>query len=159
MVILGIDPGLATTGYGIIKFEIRNSKFEIIDYGCIKTSATLSFARRLEIIYKELDNLIKRHKPNKIAIEKIFFAKNVKTAMQVGEARGVVTLVAIQNKIPIFEFTPLQIKQALTGYGQASKEQIQKMVRTILNLKEIPKPDDAADALAAAITCAETKII
>lgn len=153
MVIFGIDPGLATTGYGIIKIKNRNAKIKIIDYGCVKTSAKLLLAERLEIIYKELEKLIKKYKPDKIVIEKIFFAKNVKTAMQVGEARGVVTLLAIQNRIPIFEFTPLQIKQALTGYGQASKEQIQKMVKIILGLKEIPKPDDVADALAIAITC------
>jgi crossover junction endodeoxyribonuclease RuvC len=158
MVIIGIDPGLATTGYGIIKIENRKSKFEIIDYGCIRTAPKIPFAERLEIIYKELNNLIKKYKPDKIAIEKIFFARNVKTAMQIGEARGVVTLIAVQNKIPIFEFTPLQIKQALTSYGQASKEQIQKMVKIILNLKEIPKPDDAADALAIAITCSQNKI-
>lgn len=153
MVILGIDPGLATTGYGIIELKAKSLKLKVIDYGCVRTSAKLLFAERLEIIYKELENLIKKYKPDKIVIEKIFFAKNVKTAMQVGEARGVVTLAAIQNKIPIFEFTPLQIKQALTGYGQASKDQVQKMVKTILDLKEIPKPDDAADALAIAITC------
>ncbi|MGC9048761.1 MAG: crossover junction endodeoxyribonuclease RuvC [Patescibacteria group bacterium] len=156
MVILGIDPGLATTGYGIIKLSMINNQLSMVDYGCIETSAKLSFAERLEIIYNELEKLIKKYKPDKIAIEKIFFAKNVKTAMQIGEVRGVATLVAVKNKTPLFEFTPLQIKQALTGYGQASKKQIQKMVKIILNFREIPKPDDAADALAVAIICANT---
>ncbi len=168
MIILGIDPGLATTGYGIIKFKIpqsrtsslrgrQNSKFKILKYGCIKTSTKSSFAERLEAIYNELRKLIKKYKPDKIALERIFFAKNVKTAMQVGEARGVVTLVAIQNKVLITEFTPLQVKQCLTGYGRASKEQVQKMVKMFLSFKEMPKPDDAADALAVAITCWQTK--
>lgn len=129
----------------------------MIDFGCVKTSAKTVFAQRLEIIYDQLQQLVKKYQPDKIAIEKLFFAKNVKTAMQVGEARGVVTLVAIQNKIPIAEFTPLQVKQALTGYGQASKDQIQKMIKAVLGLKEAPKSDDSADALAIAITCSQTR--
>lgn len=158
MVILGIDPGLATTGYGIINLQTANGRLQIVDYGCVRTSAKLFFADRLKIIYSEIEQLVKKYQPDKIAIEKIFFAKNVKTAMQVGEARGVITLAAVQNNLSILEFTPLQVKQALTGYGRASKEQIQKMVKAILNLREIPRPDDAADALAIAITGANTKI-
>jgi len=155
MIILGIDPGLAITGYGLIKFETQNSKFEILKYGCIVTSAKIDFAQRLKIIYDELKRLVRKYQPQRVAIEKIYFAKNTKTAMQVGEARGVITLVAVQNKIPVFGYTPLQVKQCLTGYGQASKQQVQKMVKVILNLKEIPKPDDAADGLAVAIVCAQ----
>lgn len=157
MIILGVDPGLATTGYGVIKLQATSDKLQVVNYGCIRTSAKLRFAERLEIIYNGLQKLVEKYHPDKIAIEKIFFAKNVKTAMQIGEARGVITLIAIQNKIPIVEFTPLQVKQALTGYGQATKEQIQKMVKMILGLKQIPKPDDAADALAIAITCFQFK--
>lgn len=161
MVILGIDPGLAITGYGLIEIKKRGgrggAKIQMIDFGCVKTSAKTVFAQRLEIIYDQLQQLVKKYQPDKIAIEKLFFAKNVKTAMQVGEARGVVTLVAIQNKIPIAEFTPLQVKQALTGYGQASKDQIQKMIKAVLGLKEAPKSDDSADALAIAITCSQTR--
>lgn len=158
MVILGIDPGLATTGYGIINLQTANGRLQIVDYGCVKTSAKLSFAERLKIIYSEIEQLVKKYQPDKIAIEKIFFAKNVKTAMQVGEARGVITLAAVRNNLSILEFTPLQVKQALTGYGRASKEQIQEMVKAILSLREIPRPDDAADALAIAITGANTKV-
>ncbi len=157
MIILGIDPGLATTGYGIIKLEIKNQKLKIINFGCIKTSPNLPFAKRLEIISDELEKIIKKNKPDKVGMEKIFFAKNAKTAMQVGEARGVITLGIIRHQIPLVELTPLQVKQALTGYGQASKQQIQKMVKMILSLKDIPRPDDAADALAIAITASGTK--
>ncbi len=161
MIILGIDPGLATTGYGVIKLKINlpagGEKLKVIDYGCIRTSVRMAYAERLETIYKEFKKIIKKYQPQCVAIEKIYFARNVKTAMQVGEARGIITLVAVQNKVPIIEFTPLQVKQCLTGYGQASKKQVQKMVKIILNLKEIPKPDDAADALAVAITCWQTK--
>jgi crossover junction endodeoxyribonuclease RuvC len=152
MKILGLDPGLATTGYGIIEFLPKNKKLEVINYGCIKTPANLTFPERIEIIYDQIEKLIKKYKPNRIAIEKIFFSKNVKTAFQVGECKGVIILSAIKHKIPIFEFTPLQVKQSLIGYGRASKNQIQKMVKKILNLTELPKPDDAADALAIALT-------
>jgi crossover junction endodeoxyribonuclease RuvC len=160
MVILGVDPGLAITGYGIIEPKVESggrTGFKILAYGIIKTPSHAPFAQRLKIIYDELGELIKKHRPKRVAIEKIYFAKNVKTAMQVGEARGVVTLLAAQNKIPISEFTPLEVKQTLTGYGQASKEQIQKMVKIIFNLKEIPRPNDAADALAVAVTCWQMK--
>lgn len=154
-IILGIDPGVATTGYGIIK--VLGNKNQIIDYGCIITSPQKSFNQRLEKIYKELKKIIKKNKPDKIAVEELFFCKNVKTALKVGQARGVMLLTSIQEKIPLREFTPLQIKQSVTSYGKADKKQVQEMVKIILNLKNIPKPDDAADALAVAICCAHSK--
>jgi crossover junction endodeoxyribonuclease RuvC len=151
MTILGIDPGLATTGYGIIKSQ--KSKVKSQKFGCITTDSKLLTSERLEKIHKELKKIIKKYKPSKVAVEELFFAKNIKTAMKVGEARGVILLTAKEMKIPVFEFTPLQVKLAITGYGRASKIQMQKMVKVLLGLKEIPKPDDAADALAVAITC------
>jgi len=157
MIILGIDPGIATTGYGVIELQVTSYKLQVIDYGCIKTSLKLSFSERLLKIYNEIVTIIKKYKPARIGVESVYFAKNVKTAMKVSEARGVVMLAAGRLGIPVFELTPLQVKQALTSYGQASKLQVQEMVKRILNLKEIPRPDDAADALAVAITCAQTK--
>lgn len=156
MLILGIDPGVATTGYGIIKM-VSGNKLSVVDYGCIKTPKKKVFSQRLFQIYRELTSLIKKYKPNQVAVETIYFAKNAKTVIKVSEGRGVAILAAAENGVNVVEFTPLQVKQALTGYGRASKEQIQKMVKSTLNLKEIPKPDDVADALAIAITCAQTK--
>lgn len=150
MIILGIDPGLAITGYAII--EKNGSKFEMIDYGCILTKKDKKLEFRLFEISKKLEKIISKYKPNKIAIEQLFFCKNAKTAMVVGQARGVILLIATKNNLPIFEFTPLQIKQTVSGYGKADKRQVQKMIQIILNLKELPKPDDAADALAIAYT-------
>ncbi len=158
MIIFGIDPGLATTGYGVIKTKIKSQKIELIDFGCIITKSEFSDDKRLEKIYKELKKIVKKHKPAKIAVEELFFAKNVKTALKVGEARGVILLVAREVKVPVFEFTPLEVKLAITGYGRASKQQMQKMIKNLLGLKEIPKPDDVADALAVAICCANTLI-
>lgn len=149
LIILGIDPGIADTGYGVIKKE--GGKLLCLDYGSIKTSSKIEIPDRLEIINLELNNIIKKYKPNLISVEQLFFCKNVKTALVVGQARGVVLLTAKQNKLKIIEFTPLQIKQAVSAYGKATKDQVQKMVKIILNLKTIPQPDDAADALAAAI--------
>jgi crossover junction endodeoxyribonuclease RuvC len=157
MVILGIDPGFAITGYAFIKTEAPGNKITVLDYGCVKTSASQSLSDRLFIIYEQITELIKKNKPNKIAIEKIFFARNMKTAMAVSEARGVISLIAGQHNLPLIELTPLQVKQSLTGYGQATKQQIQKMVKMILKLKEIPRPDDVADALAIALTASMTK--
>ncbi len=154
MIILGIDPGFAITGYGVI--EQQGSKFKYITHGAITTEAGMEFSKRLEITHKELDAIIKKYKPDLFSIEELFFAKNTKTGINVAQSRGVIILTALQNKLPIYEFTPLQIKQAITGYGRADKNQIQQMVKLLLNLKEIPKPDDAADALAIAITCANT---
>lgn len=151
MIILGIDPGFAITGYGIV--EKIGSKYKYIKHGAITTDSKLDFQERLKINHQELDKLIKEYKPDLFAIEELFFAKNTKTVINVAQSRGVLILTAIQNKLTAYEYTPLQIKQALTGYGRADKNQIQQMVKIILNLKEIPKPDDAADALAIAITC------
>lgn len=150
MRILGIDPGTATTGWGVIKLESGKLKAE--GCGCILTPAKQNQAVRLAHIYAELSAIIKKEKPDVVAIEKLFFINNIKTAMTVGEARGVCLLVAQQAGKTIFEYTPLQVKQALTGYGKAEKKQIQMMVKMVLKLKEIPKPDDMADALAIAIT-------
>lgn len=153
--ILGIDPGLATTGYAFI--QETNPSLKVIDYGIISTSAKLEFSERLAKIHQDLTNLIKKFKPTTIVVENIYFAKNAKTALQVGQARGVILLTAILNKLPLYEFTPLQVKQAVCGYGQADKCQVQKMVKNILKLKEIPRPDDAADALAIALTYSQAK--
>ena len=150
--ILGIDPGLADTGFGIITNQ--SGKLTCLDYGSIKTDSKTDLIDRLDIIHKKLTGLIKKYRPELIAVEQIFFCKNVKTALLVGQARGVILLTSKQTDLIIKEFTPLQIKQAVSGYGRASKEQVQKMVKLILNLKEIPKPDDAADALAIAICAA-----
>ena len=150
MVILGLDPGLATLGYGVIKKEPRK-KAEMLDYGVILTPKDENLAVRLCMIEKGLKQIIEKFKPDEIEVEELFFAKNVKTGIAVAHARGVVLLTAIKECGKIFEYTPLQIKQALTGYGRADKNQIQQMVKTMLCLKGIPRPDDAADALAIAI--------
>lgn len=153
MVIIGIDPGTAITGYGVI--EINNNKIRPINYGCVLTDKKSSTAERLKILDKEVSRIIKKYKPEKIAVEDIFFFKNLKTAVKVSQARGVILAVAARLKVPVIEeYTPLQIKQAVSSYGRADKKQVQKMVKIILNLKEIPKPDDAADGLATAICCA-----
>ncbi len=154
MKILGIDPGVAIVGYGIIKADKHNE--EIIDYGCILTDKATPHAERLAQISTEINRIIKKYRPQALAIEELFFSKNVKTALKVGEARGIVLARAMSAKLPIYEYTPLQIKQALTGYGRADKRQIQQMVRMILKLDKLPQPDDAADALAVAITCAHS---
>ena len=155
-IILGIDPGIADTGFGVIKID-KDGKPICLDYGSIKTSAKADLPDRLEIINLELKKIIKKHKPELVAVEQLFFCKNVKTALVVGHARGVILLTAKQNNLPVTEFTPLQIKQAVSAYGQASKLQVQKMVMLLLGLKEIPRPDDAADALATAI-CASNNL-
>jgi len=152
MVILGIDPGTAITGYGFI--EANRSAFKVIEYGCVFTPAKTENSKRIAAITEKLTELIQTHRPQHIAIEQLFFFKNVKTAISVSEARGAVLLIANQLRVEIHEYTPLQVKQAITGYGKAEKSQIQKMVKVILQLKETPKPDDAADALAIAICCA-----
>lgn len=149
MTILGIDPGTATTGFGAIRKT--NGKLSVVDYGVIATSDKLVMQDRLKIIFDDLNQVIKTTKPDQLVVEKLFFATNSKTAISVGQARGVVLLVAAQNNLPIAEYTPLQVKQAITGFGQATKKQVQHMVKNILSLKTIPEPDDAADALAIAI--------
>lgn len=152
--ILGIDPGLADLGFGVI--NKTGNKLTMIDYGCVKTKAGQNLEKRLVEINNSLEQLIKIHRPGIISIEELFFCKNLKTAIAVGEARGVVLLVAGKHQIEIAEFTPMQIKLALTSYGKASKTQVKQMVKNVLNLKELPKSDDAADALAAAICCANS---
>jgi len=155
-VILGIDPGIADTGYGVVR-SVKNSGLACIDYGSIKTGAQEKMPDRLGKINRELDKIIKRYKPDLVAVEQLFFCNNVKTALIVGQARGVILLTAMQNNILTTEFTPLQVKQAVSSYGAASKMQVQKMVKILLNLDRLPKPDDAADALAIAICAANTK--
>lgn len=156
MIILGIDPGTAIVGFGLIEKENKSQKLKLIEYGCIKTSAKFSTAERLKIIYEELSSLLKKHKPDIVAVENLFFFKNLKTAINVSQARGVILLAIAEKNIVVAEFTPLQIKQAVACYGRAEKLQVQKMVKTLLGLDEIPKPDDAADALAVAICCAHS---
>jgi crossover junction endodeoxyribonuclease RuvC len=150
-VILGIDPGLADTGFGVIE-KMAGGKILCLGCGSIKTKAGLPMAERLEILNKELEKIIKKYRPILAAVEELFFQNNVKTAIAVGQARGVILLTCRKNKVPIVELTPLQVKQAVSGYGRADKMQVQKMVKLLLNLKEIPRPDDAADALAVAIS-------
>lgn len=151
MKIIGIDPGTGILGFGVI--ELSNGSMKCIDAGVIKTPTNQDDADRLETIANDLEEIIKQHKPGVMAVEKLFFSQNVKTAMSVSQARGVVLLLGKKYKLDIHEFTPQQIKQAITGYGKATKSQIQEMTKLLLKLKEIPKPDDAADALACAITC------
>jgi crossover junction endodeoxyribonuclease RuvC len=146
---LGIDPGTGILGFGII--EANHGKLQLVDAGVIRTPVKQDDAIRLATIYEELTDIIAETKPRLMSVEKLFFAQNVTTAMTVAQARGVVLLCGQQAGLEIFEYTPLQIKQAVTGYGRADKKQMQEMVRVILQLKEIPRPDDAADALAAAI--------
>ena len=150
MRILGIDPGTGILGFGVIDAGVSN-KVKLVDGGVIRTPVKQEDSIRLETIYDELTELIKEHKPDVMAVEKLFFAQNVTTAMTVSQARGVVLLAGVKNGLTLFEYTPLQIKQALTGYGRADKKQIQEMVRIILGLDKLPTPDDCADALAAAI--------
>jgi crossover junction endodeoxyribonuclease RuvC len=150
MRILGIDPGTGILGFGVI--DVKDGKVSLVDAGVIRTPVKEDDAVRLLTIYDELSQIITETKPQHASVEKLFFARNVTTAMTVSQARGVVLLCAMQAGLQIAEYTPMQIKQAVTGYGRADKQQIQEMVRVILQLKEIPKPDDAADALAAAIT-------
>lgn len=150
MRIIGIDPGTGILGFGII--EVTKGKPQLVDAGVIRTPVKEDDAVRLMTIYEELTDIIADTNPTEMAVEKLFFASNVTTAMTVAQARGVVLLTAMQAKLVIAEYTPLQIKQAVTGYGKAEKQQVQEMVRVILGLKEVPKPDDCADAIAAAIT-------
>jgi crossover junction endodeoxyribonuclease RuvC len=155
MIVLGIDPGLASTGFGLIKKDKKHN-LKLVKYGLITTPADLTLAERLNKIYQQLNSLIKKSQPDIVAVEDIFFFKNLKTAIKVSQARGVILLTAAKSKIPVAEYTPLQVKQAVACYGRAEKIQVQKMVKALLNLKEIPKPDDAADALAIAICCAHS---
>ena len=149
MIVLGIDPGFAITGYSIIDYE--GNKFRLIDSGAVTTKAGVSFPIRLTKIYDDISMIIDEYKPDAISVEELFFNNNVKTAINVAQARGVVLTVGCKKNIPTFEYTPLQIKQAVTGYGRADKVQVQKMVKTILNVESLPKLDDTTDSMAAAI--------
>ncbi|KXZ39418.1 Holliday junction endonuclease RuvC [Alkalithermobacter thermoalcaliphilus JW-YL-7 = DSM 7308] len=149
MIVLGIDPGIATLGYGILEYS--QSKFKVLDYGAIITKANTSFSDRLDQIYKGVNILINKYNVDVVAIEELFFNKNVKTAITVAHARGVCILAASHNKKSVYEYTPLQVKQGVVGYGRADKIQVQSMIKSILNLKQVPKPDDVADALAVAV--------
>lgn len=154
MIILGIDPGTASTGYGIIESKIQKKKertLSCVDYGIIKTVPKTEMAKRLVQISFGIIKLIEKHSPQAVIIESLYFFKNLKTALPVSQARGVILLEAAKKGIPIYEFTPLQIKISVCGYGRAEKTQVQKMVKLLLGMKSLPKPDDAADALAAAI--------
>lgn len=155
MTIIGIDPGTATTGFGIISYNNnRKSEFNILEFGVISTSKKDSDEQRLKILFEDLSFLIKKYKPEKIGIEKLYFTNNQKTAMTVSQARGVILLAAKLNDLEINEFTPLQVKSTLCGYGKADKKQVQFMIKQTFGLKQIPKPDDAADALAIALCSA-----
>ncbi|MBO5098697.1 MAG: crossover junction endodeoxyribonuclease RuvC [Clostridia bacterium] len=157
MVILGIDPGYAIVGYGVIRYE--GGKMSVIDYGKITTEANIPLSKRLKLIYDSLTQLIETFKPDVVAVEELFFNSNVKTAIAVGHARGVIILAAANKNTKIAEYTPLQIKQAVVGYGRADKNQVQQMVKMFLKLKEVPKPDDTADALAVAICHANSSAL
>ena len=149
MIILGIDPGTATTGFGIIR-QTKNQP-ELVDFGVIATKKTLSDAERLEILAEDVNQLIKKYSPNAVGVEKLFLTTNQKTVMTVSQARGVVLLICQKHKLPIFEFTPLQVKSFICGYGKADKKQVQYIVQKTFKLRSVPKPDDAADALAIAL--------
>jgi crossover junction endodeoxyribonuclease RuvC len=173
MIIIGIDPGIATTGFGVIKTPFlklstkiiksqakkakiikKTTGFSCLGYGLIKTASSLAPAERLYKLNRELNKLINIYKPEVLAIENVYFFKNLKTAMPVSQAKGVILLTAAKKKIPVVEFTPLQVKMVITGYGRAEKRQVQEMIRVLLALDKIPSPDDAADALGIAICCA-----
>ena len=149
MIVLGIDPGYAIVGCGVVEYQ--NNRFRMITYGAITTEAHTPFNERIEKIYDGAAELISRYKPEAMAIEKLFFNTNQKTGIDVAQARGVTVLAAAQRGIPVFEYTPLQVKQSVVGYGRAEKPQVMEMTRQILGLASVPKPDDTADALAIAI--------
>ena len=151
MIILGIDPGNAITGYGII--ESKNGLMTALDFGCIFTEPGFPEGERLKKISNEFNKIIKKYNPELIAVESLYFFKNLKTAIPVSQAKGAILLTAARKNIPVYEFTPLQVKMTVTGYGRAEKKQVQKMVQTILKMDEMPKKDDAADALGVALCC------
>ena len=153
MLILGIDPGYAIIGWGIIRFE--RGKYIPVDFGAITTNAGVPFNRRLEQIYDQLNELLDTHHPDVVAVEKLYFQTNAKTAIDVAQARGVTMLALQKHGMPVYEYTPLQVKSAVTGFGQAQKPQVMEMTKRLLRLKAVPKPDDTADALAIAICHAQ----
>jgi crossover junction endodeoxyribonuclease RuvC len=150
MKILGIDPGFGRLGYAVLKSD--QGKIKIISCSCLETSPKLDYSKRLLLVAKKIRNLIAIHKPDLLAVEKIFFAKNQKTALQIAEVRGIIIYLAALSKIPIIEYTPLETKMALTGYGKATKEQMQKLIKNLLKIDILPKYDDASDALAVCLT-------
>jgi len=155
VIVLGIDPGTAATGYGIV--ERTGSKLRVIDYGCLETLSTQTLPVRLLEIHRAVTELIVTHKPAQIGVERLFFNRNVQTAFAVGQARGVVLLAAAEHGLPVFEYGPHEVKLAVTGYGRADKMQVQRMVQMVLGMAILPRPDDAADALAVAICVAHAQ--
>ncbi len=149
MIILGIDPGYATVGYGVIRED--GNRFQTLGYGAITTSPDLPFAQRLAVIYRDMGELIETYHPDYLSIEKLFFNTNITTGIEVAHARGVILLQAVQHCLPYKEYTPMQVKQAVVGYGKAEKKQVMLMTQSLLGLPSLPRPDDAADALAMAI--------
>lgn len=147
--IIGIDPGYAIVGWGILDYD--GYRFDTVEYGAILTDAKTAFDRRLEMIWDELSAVLERHRPSSMAVERLFFTTNQKTAIDVAQARGIIMLCAVKHGIETFEYTPLQVKQSVVGYGKAEKNQVMQMVKTMLKLEKVPKPDDTADALAIAI--------
>jgi len=154
MLILGLDPGYARAGWGVI--DQAKNKLAPVAFGCLETKAQMSHAERLKKLQDEIKKIIAKYQPDALAIEELFFFKNLKTALQVAESRGVILATVFDCRLPIYEYTPLQIKQAVTSYGRADKNQVQQMVKLILGMKTIIQPDDAADAMAVAITCAHS---
>ena len=152
MIVLGIDPGTARLGYGVV--ERQGSQLTMLDYGCFETTNDRPLEQRLFLIHEGIDDLIGTYRPEAVGVERLFFNKNVQTAMAVGQARGVVLLTAAQHGLPVLEYGPHEVKMAVTGYGRAPKDQVQRMVQLVLSMQELPKPDDAADALAVAVCAA-----
>lgn len=153
MLILGIDPGYAIIGWGVVRYE--RGRYIPVDFGAITTKAGVPFNRRLEIIYDQMTELLEKYPPDAMAVEKLYFQTNKTTAIDVAQARGVIMLAAQKAEVSVFEYTPLQVKSAVTGFGQAQKPQVMEMTKRLLRLKAVPKPDDTADALAIAITHAQ----
>jgi len=156
MLVIGIDPGTASTGFGLVQ-EDSAGNLSVVDYGVIQTSTGQSMPGRLLSLYQEIQQLLTLHRPETSAVEKLFFQRNVRTAMAVGQGRGVVLLALAEAGIPVVEYAPSEVKQAISGYGGAEKRQVQQMVKVLLNLKTLPQPDDAADALALAICCLHSR--
>jgi crossover junction endodeoxyribonuclease RuvC len=150
MIIIGIDPGTATTGYGIIR---KKRKFKYLDCGTIKTLPSSTTPKRLKVINNELSKIISAYQPNALAMETVFFFKNSKTIIPVSQAQGVILLTAAKKGVPVYQFSPLEVKMTITGYGRADKQEVQKKIKKMLRLKKVPKSDDAVDALAIALTC------
>jgi crossover junction endodeoxyribonuclease RuvC len=155
MIVLGVDPGTAATGYGIV--ERSGNRLRMIDFGCLETTPAQALSVRLMEIHRAMSELIEEHRPQLLGVERLFFNRNVQTAFAVGQARGVVLLAAAQAGLPVFEYGPHEVKMAVTGYGRADKGQVQRMVQAVLGLEKLPRPDDAADALAVAICTAHAQ--